>query len=424
VPRMSGSDAVWFRMDRPANDVDVVALLSLDGPLDLDDLRRLLEQRLLPIERFRQRAVEVRVGPPRWAVDPAFSLDRHLSRARIEAGKLRELVGEVATARLEPDRPPWRLVLVEEEGGGTALVAKLHHVLGDGFALMAVLRALSDDDGGGDAAGDAWALAAPEERRPTWRRWASAGADGAGLVATVGRLAALPGDPDDPGAVLSGIRRIAWSGPLSHREIRRAARRRSATGNDLLVAAVAGGLRAVLAAAGKRVDRRRRACVPVNLRGAASAPGAEGSLGNQFGLVFVDLPVDLRNPVERFEVVRRSMRAARSRGDAAAVRDALAICGHLPPRLQRSLTGFFARKCSIVVTNVQGPRMPVRIAGRTVSRAAFWVPHPADLGIGVSILGYGGDLRIGVRSDVGVLPEPADLVARIEEEVAALCVAA
>jgi diacylglycerol O-acyltransferase len=51
---------------------------------------------------------------------------------------------------------------------------------------------------------------------------------------------------------------------------------------------------------------------------------------------------------------------------------------------------------------------------------AFCVPHPAALGLGLSILSYAGEVRVGARADVAVMADPGDLVRRIPAEVEAL----
>jgi diacylglycerol O-acyltransferase len=411
---MTASDAAWYRMDRPGNQADIVALLGFDGPLDLDRVRRVVEERLLRLDRFRQRVVPARVGPPAWEPDPGFSLDRHLAEARLGGGALRDFVGEVTTSTLDPARPLWRLHVVEDGGRG-ALVAKLHHALGDGFALIAVLLSLAD--GGADDG------ARRPRPAPAPRRGAAAAAAriGARYLPALARLVALRGDPADVAAVpLSGVRRVAWSGGLPLAPLREAARRRGGTSNDLLVAAVAGALRAHLARAGKDVARAHRAFVPVNLRAARPDLGAGDPLGNEFGLVFLDLPVDVAAREERFDAVRRAIASLRRGADPALTRELLAWCGWLPDAAHHALTRFFARKTSVVITNVPGPRRRIELAGREVTSAMFWVPQPASLALGVSILSYAGEVRIGVRADVALVPEPAELLAGIEAEVAAL----
>ena len=57
-----------------------------------------------------------------------------------------------------------------------------------------------------------------------------------------------------------------------------------------------------------------RALVPVNLRPLEKAY----RLGNQFGLVFLDLPIGIENPVERLYAVRANMNALKGSVPAGA----------------------------------------------------------------------------------------------------------
>ena len=82
-------------------------------------------------------------------------------------------------------------------------------------------------------------------------------------------------------------------------------------------------MRAYLHAKGERTDGVTvRALVPVNLRPMEKAY----KLGNQFGLVFLDLPIGLENPVERLYAVRANMDALKGR-----YQPVLAL--HVQPRL-------------------------------------------------------------------------------------------
>src|SRR5690606_28017498 len=114
-------------------------------------LRALLEDRLLTHRRFRERIRETRfrIGRPRWEREPAFSLDAHLERETLPApgsrAQLEELVARWMNTPFDRSRSPWRLVRVDGYARGTALVAHLHHAMGDGFALIDVLLSLSED---------------------------------------------------------------------------------------------------------------------------------------------------------------------------------------------------------------------------------------------------------------------------------------
>ena len=49
-------------------------------------------------------------------------------------------------------------------------------------------------------------------------------------------------------------------------------------------------------------------------------------------------------------------------------------------------------------------------------RTMFWVPQSGDIGIGVSILSYNGQVQMGVITDKRFVPDPEKIVARFEPE--------
>lgn len=422
--RMSSVDAAWLQMDRPGNAADVVALLTFDEPLPFPRLAQVVEERLLPFERFCQRVEPRALGGATWERDPHFRLDNHLSRAQLTSAgprALRDFVGEVATEPLRPDRPLWRLWSVEGFGPGSAVVAKLHHCIGDGLALVSLLLSLTEP-----ADGEAAPLRFPALKVPDlspaalraalgdWRRAREFARQGLGMARSLARMMALPQAPDTLlRRPLSGRRRVAWSRGIPLAALRREASARGATVNDLVLSALAGALRGHLAAAGAAVDGLvLRALVPVNL----AAP-AEGRLGNRFGLVFVELPVGLPTPGERLAALHRRMGELKAAPDAAVTYAVLSALGRLPAAAEVAINRFFAAKASLSVTNVPGPATQLSLAGSRVGSVMFWVPHPSLLGLGVSVLTYAGEVRLGVRADAALVPDPGDLVERTEREL-------
>ena len=436
---MSGVDAAWLHMDRPTNTADVVALMTFPDRVPRGAVERLLEEKVLRHARFRQRVVAD--GPlalAAWDDDPEFSLRRHLSRRRLPGGGTRALerfASAVATERLAPGHPLWRVYLVDGYGKGSAIVAKLHHCIADGFALVGLLLSMADESAAATPAPPA------TERRPRAfrelrldRPVASAvlgalrsparardlAARGAAFAASLARMGLLPADP--PTRLcrpLSGRRRAAFSRPIPLAPVRDRARALGATVNDVLVAALAGALGEVLAADGPP-PAALRALVPVNLRGQVPGEDGDPDLGNRFGLVFLPLPVGEPDPGRRLALVRASVDQLKRSPDAVVSYAVLAAVGHLPEAADRALTGFFSRKASLVVTNVPGPRARLHLAGHEIDRIMFNVPHPATLGLGVSILSYAGEVRVGVRADVAVLADPGILARAFAREVEAL----
>ncbi len=116
-------DAAWFHLDRPENTADVVALLAFRRLPRFDRLRALVEERLVACPRFRQRVAGGRgLGASAWEDDPDFDLDRHLVRLHLAGpGALAARLSALASARLDPAHPLWRVEAVEGPGEAALL---------------------------------------------------------------------------------------------------------------------------------------------------------------------------------------------------------------------------------------------------------------------------------------------------------------
>ena len=94
--------------------------------------------------------------------------------------------------------------------------------------------------------------------------------------------------------------------------------------------------------------------------------------------------------------------------------------GLLPAEMQRDAIDALAAKSTAVVTIVPGPHRARHLAGARIDDMMFWVPQSGDIGLGVSILSYDGRYRIGLIGDARLLPQPQQVIARVEAEFARL----
>jgi diacylglycerol O-acyltransferase / wax synthase len=423
--RFTGADSSWWHMEEPTNQMAITAVLVLDRPLDEARFRHVLQTRLLSHDRFHQRVVEpaTGVGRPHWTEADAFRLDDHLARERLSPpegqAELQALVGREMSTPLDPARPLWRIVYVPDYRGGSAVVARIHHCIADGLALIHLLLNLDDQ---ADATGSYFG---PPAVLPAGIA-AGTGVRGAGAVGNalgagarvVGSLGRLAGMRPDPGNLLRGRlgpeKRAAWSMALDLGELRRAARSVGGTLNDLVVSSVAGGIGMFLREQGVRATRQLRAVVPVNLRRAHE----QTSLGNRFGLVFAPLPVWIPDPVERIREVRRGMDRLKRSPQAGVVFGLLEVFGRTPRLALDAAVSFLGTKASLVLTNVPGPRSRIRFCGGELVELIAWVPQSGRLGLGISALTYGDELRFGVAADARLLPDPVRLVHSCEQAAA------
>ncbi len=404
---MSPADAAWVGLDRPEHRMVVTAVLRLRSRIDVESLRELVSDRLLlayPTLRMRVARSRVPLVRPSWRPDPAFAVSRHVRPGGELDGEpaLMRYVGELMAQPLDEAHPPWSLTLVELPDH-SAVVARLHHCLADGIALAGVLLSLVDQPA---APGPTGTGSRPATRSPV----ALAGS----AVRTV--AAVVAGRPERPGPLRgdpSVGRCAAWTPPQDLEAVKTRARELGVSVNDVLLAAVAGGLRHWLESHGAE-PHDLRVLLPVDLRGGRPVPSG---LGNRFGIVFVPLPVSLPTPAARAAAVHTATSAAKRSAVAPATYALLAVVGLLPRWGQEAVTGLLGRVATVIVTNVPGPRSSLSIGGATLDSVVFWVPHIGRIGIGVSIFSYAGTVTVGVAVNESLPVDPADLVAAITAEL-------
>jgi len=237
---------------------------------------------------------------------------------------------------------------------------------------------------------------------------------GSAVTGEIARLATMGQDSPTRFKGKPGIdKRVAWAEPLPLDDVKTVGRALDASVNDLLLSCVAGALRDYLIEHGDDVDALTlRALVPVNLRPMEKAY----KLGNRFGLVFLDLPVGIENPIERLYAVRANMRALKNSYQPLLAFGLLAAMGSGPVLLQDAMLQALARNATAVMTNVPGPQAPLWLAGERIDSLMFWVPQAGDIGLGVSILSYNGSVRFGIVADRGLCPDPDRISARFGDE--------
>jgi diacylglycerol O-acyltransferase / wax synthase len=155
--------------------------------------------------------------------------------------------------------------------------------------------------------------------------------------------------------------------------------------------------------------------VPFNLRRSSPA-----ELGNQFGLVFVTLPVACPQPRERMQLVTRQMRRIKNSHEPEIASAALARMGSLPPSTERLWTDSFAGDAGAVITNVVGPLHAVSMAGTPLHTMVLWVPCTGAIGLGISLFSYDGRATIGLIADTAVTSDLGALTAALNDELEAL----
>jgi WS/DGAT/MGAT family acyltransferase len=405
------------------------------------------------VPRYRQklRTVPLRLGRPVWVDDPDFDLRYHVRRTALPAPggdqQLAALMGRVMSQRLDRDHPLWEYWAVEGLAGGRwGLISKVHHCMVDGVSATDLYRVIFDFS-------PEPSPSVPDDRTVSpepglLRLTAQAVADTVVLPAreAIAAGGALAGDPAHAaGQATAAVRAIAKLAPAlwpatgsslngqigqqrrytwaraSLDDVKKIKRRLGGTVNDVVLAAISGGFRALLLARGEQPGPHMvRSLVPVSLR----APGEENICENQVSAVLADLPVHIADPVERLTAVQAELQALKTAREAV-VGEALVGLGRYTPFpltswLVRLLFGLPQREIVTVTTNVPGPQQPLYGMGRRLLEIVPYVPIATTVRTGICIFTYCGNVTFGITGDFTANPDLDVLAHGVEHGITEL----
>ena len=424
------NDGVWLQ-DSPTNLMVINAVYTTDH-ITLDAVREIFQRRVIEAgegekyPRFTKRVVKVR-GRNYWEEVPDFDIARHIFPAPLQSftntAELQDYIGSVADAPLPRDRPLWQIQYVEHiEDDGSAFIIRVHHCMGDGIAMVPILFALMDERERMEQTGEllpSGALKAgssqPARSLTGFQKLVMAPLVGPFIL--IQRLIWKADRHLLHGPKMSGRKRVAWTRPLDLGVIKAVKTRLDATVNDVLMGTVAGGFARYFARVAGAVVPMVRVSMPMNVRD----PRLLVKMENKFAAVLLDLPLGSHTARERIQRIKQKMDAMKKGVEPIVIYGVVnALLYTLPAAVSRTLIDFLANKCTMVVTNVPGPQGELTLGGRRLRHFMFWVPQRADIGVGVSILSFGGRVQIGVIADLHLVPDLAHVIAALEEEFEAI----
>ena len=432
-------DTLWLRADRPENLMVIDAVLWLDAPIEVDRLRSLVQRRIVdrfPVFHQRLAPDLLPLTPKQWEDDPEFDLDHHVHVRDLQPPADEATLAAYVEAQMqEPfdmQRPLWQVHVLQGYEGGAAIVARFHHAIADGIALVQVLLSLTDETPDGDLLDDdatadepartfavpGLDLALKAAGQATRLLRPSVVTDALTLVQQTAHIAdklllrSLPPSPilGEPGIAKHAV----WSQPHRLTEIKRIGRSTGATVNDVLVAAVSGAVADYVAEhGGDPMDLTTM--VPVNLRDLDKPLPRE--LGNKFALAMLPLPSGVTSPRGRLASAKQRMDAIKSSPEAVITFSLINAIGFTNRNVENVLVNFFSGKAIGVTTNVMGPLTGRYLAGARVEGALGWVPGSGRQTLGVCIFSYDNTVRVGFKTDATVVPDAEMLVEAFDAEL-------
>lgn len=448
-------DELFLHLEGPNTPMHVGGVTVFEGPPpDYEDVLEMVGTRLHMVPRFRQKLamVPLGVGRPVWVDDAHFNLEYHVRHTALPAPgnevKLKRLIARAMSQQLDRSKPLWEIWFAEGlTGDRFALISKTHHCLIDGSSGVDLMSVMLD-----------FGREPQKFEAPPWCPQPEPNPDQLLVEAIRERitspaeiLRSLQSAAIDPrllpNRVIESVKAITefvgggFSAPPSslnqpigpHRrfemvladlgDFKRVKNSLGGTVNDVVLAAVAGGLRSLLESRGEIVDDiELRAMVPVSVRGESGAAG----LGNQVASVWAALPVYERDPVERLRASRDAMKELKSSGQAVGAQMLTTIGEFAPPTILAQAARLVARQraFNLVVTNVPGPQMPLYSLGRRMLEVYPVVPLSDNTSIGIALFSYDGSIGFGLIGDYDLASDLGVLAEGIEKSIAELTQAA
>ncbi len=416
-----------------------------DGEIPFDDFVAMMDSKIHLIPRYRQVVTPdpFKLAHPTWEFDPNFDICHHIFKLQIDRpggdSELSALAGRIFTPMMDRQKPLWDIHLIYGlEGGRTAMVSRVHHCMVDGVSGVDLLKIVLD------FSPEPAPAPIPPERKPRPReqrpdparrlfdsilggmqegmnRWLdfqngllnltqaltiqSSNDEVRRIGAELPKLATpvWPMPFNGPG---SGERLFVWN-KFSFAEARSIRGALNGTVNDVVLTALSGAVSRYVVSHGREIDGRvLRVMVPVSLR----QDDQRGALGNLVSLLPVEIPLDLSDPIGRFNFIHQKTSTMKQGRVAEGLNILSAMMGMLPASVQSfagSLVtgGLPLPPFNIISTNVPGPQVPLYALGKKMVAYYPYVPIGFSIGCGCAIMSYDQHLYFGLTADAQSMPD-------------------
>ena len=434
--RLSPLDASFLHLETPNNHMHIGGVAIFEpSPLGSGEalykgISALIETRLELMPRYRQKVafIPLSLDIPVWVDDPDFNISNHVLHAAVPSPggdhEIQDLVARLFSVQLDRGRPLWEMYVVEGLSGGRwALISKTHHSMVDGMSNLELATVLLDVEPTPSTSGMKVSRWEPPSGPSALELLIQSMAD---RLKRPGKLLnAAKAVMENPRGLADSLRDTASGLAVTARTVRTdksvlngsigpsrvyTYRRASledfrlvkstfgGTINDVVLAAVTGGLREFLAIRGYDPDEESlQALCPVSIRDASE----KSALGNRLAMMLVKLPLKQKDPVKRLEKVRATVDHLKARKQAVGADFLLKLAGFAPSTLHamvaRSAIGQVG--FNLVVTNVPGPQFPLYCQGSRLMEA-FPVAFLYDgQQVAIAIFSYCGYLNFGYIGD-------------------------
>ncbi len=457
--RLTSMDASFLYFEKKECPMHIGSVSVFEGEIPFDKFVENLNSKMHLIPRYQQVVVPdpFNLGHPTWEYDSNFDIKKHIFKIQIDKpgddAELIELASQIFTPMMDRSKPLWDIFLVYGlKGRRTAMIARVHHCMVDGVSGVDLIKIIMDLSPETTPAPPPQFIPAQPKPDPTRRlfdallggmnegmnRWmefqtgllnlAQAFTNEQSRAAMQNVSGVLPGLASPVSLMpfnkaCAGARKLVWS-EFSFAEARAIRAACEGTVNDVVLTVLSGAVSRYVEFHGQQIEGRNlRVMVPVSLRQADQ----RGALGNLVSMLPVEIPLYIRDPLQRFRYINEKTGKMKGGRVAEGLNLFTALMGILPApvhALAGALAGTLANTpippFNMVSTNVPGPQVPLYAMGKRMVSYYPYVPVGYAIGCGCAIMSYDQKLTFGLTSDTVAMPDVEKLKQFLDESFAEL----
>jgi len=459
--RLSGTDTLFLSIELPNWHQHVGGLTILDRSEAPDfgflAMREVLSSRLPLAPKFMWKLHEVpfRLDRPIWVDDDDFDIDRHLHHVAVPSpGGMEELAllsGKILSRQLDRRYPLWESWFIEGlPNDRVAILMKYHHCLLDGISGASLASALLDFAPDAEpppipsgeeieragppppdlellARAVGSALMTPLRSVGYMARTARRGVTMVSEVNQGRGLVPLSVPQTSFNGSIGPNRRLGFCA-VSMDDVKAIKKYYDVKVNDVLLAVVAGGLRAYLDKRGELPERSLVTGVPISTR-----PAGDDSADNQVAVMAVSLATDVEDPGDRLMTIYASSQGAKEMTEAVRATQIPSMGEVAPPAVLNTTIGVLARTgltsrsptvMNTLVSNVPGPPFPLYTGGARVTGIYSTSVITETMGLNITLFSYMDRVDFGLHVDPDLVPDPWMIAEEFPRALAELMAAA
>ncbi len=437
-------DFIFLHLEKRQQPMHVGGLFLFELPKDAsatfvhDLVEEIRQSKSIPVPPFNNQ-----LNGLFWGEDNEFDIDHHFSHIALpKPGRIRELlvyISQQHSSLIDRAKPLWTCDIIEGiEGNRFAMYFKIHHAMVDGVAGMRLIEKSLSKDPAEKHVVPLWCVESKRTKRLKNSKDVASSKMKGLMKGIKSQLEVTPKvfqelsqtifkergkNPDyvssfqAPPSMLnqrvsSSRRFAAQSFELSR--FRNIAKSLGVTLNDVVLAICSGALRDYLIVHDSLPKKPLIAMVPASLR------TDDSTEGNQITMILANLATHVEDPLERLEIIRRSVQNSKQRFSRMTTSEILNYSALVyGPAGLNIASGMLPKRqaFNLVISNVPGPREPLYWNGAKLDAL-----YPASIvmdgqALNITMTSYLDKLEVGLIACRNSIPKMQSLLTHLEDEI-------